>query len=147
MDLHSDKASQSVLTWALEVLPPSPSFFSSSFLAFNSSGLLGSLGPRQLVNSVETKVFNRSRYWLYSSTSLWPAPCKVMWSTGRKSFLLWSVANTSISTNYPRMYHQECCREYFLVVSRLVWQFKMVKTRCSNKFHGQWKGAVGRKSE
>ena len=63
----------------VSVTPPSSS--SSIFLAFNSSGLLGSLGPRQLVNSVETKVFNRSRYWLYSSTSLWPAPCNKIWST------------------------------------------------------------------
>ena len=29
---------------------------------------------RQLVSSVDTNVFNRSRYWLYSSTSLCPAP-------------------------------------------------------------------------
>ena len=30
----------------------------------------------QLVNSWETKWRSLSRYWLYNSTSLWPAPCK-----------------------------------------------------------------------
>lgn len=36
---------------------------------------------RQLVSSVDTNVFNRSRYWLYSSTSLCPAPSTQSGST------------------------------------------------------------------
>ena len=84
MDLHSDKASQSVFTWALEVLLPPLSILLLLLQLFGIQQFFGAFGvlggPRQLVSSVETKVFNRSRYWLYSSTSLWPAPCNVIWS-------------------------------------------------------------------
>ena len=31
----------------------------------------------QLVSSWDTNVFNLSRYWLYNSTSLWPAPWNI----------------------------------------------------------------------
>lgn len=59
-----------------------------------SRGLVGEVGSpwrleqpslalllRQLVSSVDTNVFNRSRYWLYSSTSLCPAPSTQSGST------------------------------------------------------------------
>jgi hypothetical protein len=37
-------------------------------------GAGGGLFRCQLVSSTDTNCFRRSRYWLYSSTSLWPAP-------------------------------------------------------------------------
>lgn len=38
--------------------------------------LLFRLSVSQLASSTETNCFNLSKYWLYSSTSLWPAPYK-----------------------------------------------------------------------
>ncbi|MPD05532.1 hypothetical protein E2C01_101280 [Portunus trituberculatus] len=35
----------------------------------------GASPRRQLTSSTDTNCLRRSRYWLYSSTSLWPAPC------------------------------------------------------------------------
>lgn len=50
---------------------------------FSSTGEQQTSGTpgRQLVSSVDTKVFNLSRYWLYSSTSLCPAPSTQSGST------------------------------------------------------------------
>ena len=98
-----DKASQSVLTWALEVQLLLLLLRLFGIQQFGAGS--GSLGPRQLVSSVETKVFNRSRYWLYSSTSLWPAPWKkTSWSTGRKCLLVMIIDQLQILWLAPH-----CC--------------------------------------
>lgn len=40
----------------------------------------------QLLSSTEMNFFNRSKYWLYSSTSLWPAPSTHSGSTALGHF-------------------------------------------------------------
>lgn len=48
----------------------------AAFDAVLGGGWPGAFFNCQLFSSIVTNFFKRSRYWLYSSMSLWPAPCK-----------------------------------------------------------------------